>query len=217
MTDVVTSAETPPKAGPRRRRRWWIPVASVVGTLAVLLGAGYLWLMSGASVQAVGESDCEDVPTESGMSRSDESQARTGVCAAIGRLTTAWEQQDAEAYGAVFTENATYTTFAGTYYAGREDIVRSHAALYDGPLSGTRLTDSFLDLRFLAEEVAVLTTRGDTYEADEPGDPTKVQTYTLIREGNQWSVASFHNTQRSDLMEQVQFRWMPETRPDAER
>ena len=63
----------------------------------------------------------------------------------------------------------------------------------------------------------MLTTRGDTYEDEQPDTPSKVQTYTLVREDDHWSVASFHNTQRNVLMEQVQYRWMPETRPDAER
>lgn len=200
-----------------RRRRLWIVLMSVVGAVVVLLGAAYVWLMSSASVEAVGVDDCHEVPTDGALDPAQESSARAGICDAIGRLATAWEQQDAEAYGAVFTENATYTTFAGTYYDGRDDIVRSHAALYDGPLSGTRLADRYLGLRFLAADVAVLTTRGDTYEGDVPDELSKVQTYTLLREGDEWKIAAFQNTQRKELMEQIQFRWMPETRPGAER
>lgn len=217
MTREDTSANE--SQGPKRprRRRLWIALASVVGLIAVLLGAAYVWLMSDTSVQAVGVSDCHEVPTESTMDHADESQARTDVCDAIGRLTTAWDQKDAEAYGAVFTETATYTTFAGTYYDGRDDIIRSHAALYDGPLSETRLTDQYLGLRFLADDIAVLTTRGDTYEGEEPDDLTKVQTYTLTQDGDEWRIAAFQNTQRNELMEQIQYRWMPETKPDAER
>ncbi|OLT49272.1 DUF4440 domain-containing protein [Saccharomonospora sp. CUA-673] len=139
------------------------------------------------------------------------------MCAVIGRLATAWDRQDAEAYGANFTETATYTTFAGTYYDGRDDIVRSHAALYDGPLSGTRLADRYLGLRFLSEDIAVLTTRGDTYDGDQPDELTKVQTYTLTRDGDDWKIAAFQNTQRKALMEQVQYRWMPDTKPNAEQ
>lgn len=213
--DISASESQEPKR-PQRRRLWGI-LASVGGAAAALVGAGYLWLMSDASVQAVGVSDCYEVPTESMMNPSDESQARTGVCEAIGQLATAWDEQDAEAYGAVFTENATYTTFAGTYYDGRDDIIRSHAALYDGPLSGTRLTDRHLGLRFLTDDIAVLTTRGDTYEGEEPDELTKVQTYTLVQDGNEWKVAAFQNTQRKELMEQIQFLWMPETKPDTER
>lgn len=215
--DTMSTTESREPRQPKRRRRWVVVLAATVGAVVVLLGAGYAWLMSGASVAAVGVPDCHEVPTESTMVPSQEPQALAGVCEAIGQLTTAWQDQDAEAYGAVFTENATYTTFAGTYYDGRDDIIRSHAALYDGPLSGTGLADSFLGLRFLTADVAVLTTRGDTYEDDVPDDLTKVQTYTLVQEDDGWKIAAFQNTQRKKLMEQVQFRWMNGTRPDAER
>ncbi|WP_083665803.1 SgcJ/EcaC family oxidoreductase [Saccharomonospora sp. CUA-673] len=215
--DSSTSESREPRPTRRPRRRLWIVLASVVGALAILLGGAYAWLMSDASVQAAGTADCEEVSTEGALDHADESQARTGVCAVIGRLATAWDRQDAEAYGANFTETATYTTFAGTYYDGRDDIVRSHAALYDGPLSGTRLADRYLGLRFLSEDIAVLTTRGDTYDGDQPDELTKVQTYTLTRDGDDWKIAAFQNTQRKALMEQVQYRWMPDTKPNAEQ
>ncbi|TXG92867.1 SgcJ/EcaC family oxidoreductase [Rhodococcus rhodnii] len=173
--------------------------------------------MSGSAVAATGATECRDVPTDSTMSPPDEAAARAGICDTLAGLASAWGEHDADAYGAHFTENATYTTFAGTYYDGREDIVRSHAALFDGPLSGTRLADSYLSLRLLTEDVAVLTTRGDTYDGDTPGELSKVQTYTMIRDGDDWQVAAFQNTQRKKLMEQVQFRWMDETVPAAER
>ncbi|WP_344006558.1 SgcJ/EcaC family oxidoreductase, partial [Isoptericola halotolerans] len=134
-------------------------------------------------------------------------------------LEASWAAHDAEAYGAAFTADATYTTFAGTHYVGRQDIVDSHAALFEDVLEGTRLDSSYLALRFLTHDVAVLTVRGDTYEGDTPGTPTKVQTYTLVRADGDgsWSVAAFQNTQRKALMERVQFLWMPGTVPAAER
>lgn len=220
MTLDTATVHPPHKPrGPKPRRRLWIILGSLAGAVAVLLGSGYLWLMSGASVQVSGVPECHDVPTESDMAGAEEERARTGVCDAIGQLAEAWSAQDAHAYGEVFTDTATYTTFAGTYYDGREDIVASHAALYDGPLSGTRLTDRYLGLRFLTPDVAVLTTRGDTYDGDEPDEPSKVQTYTLVKDsdGDGWKVAAFQNTQRKELMEQIQFRWMPDTTPAAER
>ncbi|ONM46277.1 hypothetical protein B0T44_19640 [Nocardia donostiensis] len=131
-------------------------------------------------------------------------------------LTNAWDANDAEAYGSFFTGNATYTTWVGTVYTGREDIVNSHRALFDGPLAGTRLADRYLALRFLTEDVAVMLTRGDTFEGEPPESPSKVQSYTLIRDGDVWRVAAFHNTQRSKVMERIQFLWYPDTRPAAE-
>ncbi len=170
-------------------------------------------LRATSGVAAGGTSECADVPTSSASA----AEVRAAVCGVIADLETAWAAGDAEAYGAPFTRDATYTTFAGTHYVTRAEIVASHAALFDGVLGGTRLDNSYLSLRIPADNVAILTTRGDTYEGERPGTSAKVQTYTFVREGEGWSIAAFHNTQRQPVMERVQFLWMPETRPAAER
>ena len=75
-----------------------------------------------------------------------------------------------------------------------------------------------LGIDFVAPEVAVVTTRGDTYEGDEPGELTKVQTYVIVRgEDGAWQVASFHNPQRSSVLERVQVLMWPGSAPAAER
>lgn len=199
----------------RRSRRRWI-LGAVAGLAAVALGLG-LWLTSPAALAQTGTAQCADVPTTSALDQDATEDVRAGVCATIAGLTQAWAAHDATAYGAGFTENATYTTFAGTYYTGRHDITDSHAALFDGVLEGTRLTDAYLGLQVLTDDVAILTTRGDRYEGDDPGALTKVQTYTLVRQEDVWRVAAFQNTARSEAMERIQFIWMPHTRPAAER
>jgi len=141
----------------------------------------------------------------------------TTVTAVIDSLADAWARGDADAYGAHFTEDATYVTFVGTLYRGRQDIADSHRALFTKFLAGTRLAYEVFDVRFLGQDVAVLTTRGDTHKGEYPKKLTKVQTYTLVREGDRWLVAAFHNTQRKALMERVSFRFAPETRPKAEQ
>ncbi|MFE9788497.1 hypothetical protein ACFYO7_24275 [Nocardia salmonicida] len=40
------------------------------------------------------------------------------MCATLSAMTDAWDRNDTDAYGATFTENATYTTFIGTHYQG---------------------------------------------------------------------------------------------------
>ena len=211
-----TNSASAPKR--KRRRTWWIVLGAVLGTGVLTAAGGTWWLSASSGVQAQGEQDCTDVPVEnSAASSAAEGDLRDGVCTALASLTDAWHDQDAEAYGEVFTEYATYTTFAGTHYVGRGEIVSSHAALFDGPLSGTGLTNHYLSLRVITDDVVILTTRGDTYEGDTPGEPSKVQTYTLVYDNGEWKIASFHNTQRKPLMERIQYLWMPETVPAAER
>ncbi|MEV5713243.1 SgcJ/EcaC family oxidoreductase [Amycolatopsis mediterranei] len=131
----------------------------------------------------------------------------------LDSLAEAWGRGDADAYGAHFTEDATYVTFVGTWYSGRDDIAGSHRVLFEKFLKGTKLAHEVLDVRFPGADVAVVSTSGDTYKGDAPKNPSKVQTYTLVRDGGRWLVAAFHNTRRKPLMERVSFAFAPETKP----
>ncbi|MGW8379092.1 SgcJ/EcaC family oxidoreductase [Streptomyces sp. ODS28] len=128
----------------------------------------------------------------------------------VASLLEAWGRHDADAYGEVFTEDATYVTYVGTRYQGRRDIAESHRILFAKYLKGTRLAGEILDIRFPAADTAVVTSRGDTYKRARPKKLSKVQTYTLIREqGGRWRIAAFQNTKRKALMEAVSFRAAP--------
>ncbi|MFE2288320.1 SgcJ/EcaC family oxidoreductase [Streptomyces sp. NPDC059443] len=153
---------------------------------------------------------------QSDMQPAGESVA--SVQTVLDHLVTAWERHDAEAYGDLFTEDATYITYVGTFYRGRHDIVESHRTLFAGFLKGTRLADEILDIRFYGPDVAVVNGRGDTYKGKRPEKLIKIQTYTLVREGDgRWRIAAFQNTKRKPLMESVSYRFAPGLVPAAER
>ncbi|MFD5396338.1 SgcJ/EcaC family oxidoreductase [Streptomyces sp. NPDC127097] len=140
------------------------------------------------------------------------------VRAVVDDLIAAWGRHDAEAYGALFTQDATYTTYVGTFYQGRRDIVESHRALFAKFLKDTQLADEILDICFYGPEVAVVNGRGDTYKGRRPRKLGKVQTYTLIRENDgRWRIAAFHNTQRKPLMEAMSYKFAPGIVPAADR
>lgn len=215
-TDSGESTDSPgqePRTRPVRARR--IKQALGVSALALVVGGGFLWLNATSDVHTTGAA-CADV-TGTGAATAAE---RDAVCATLASLVDAWDAHDAEAYGALFTEDATYTTFVGTHYQGRQDIADAHEALFAGFLKDTRLADSILDIRFLTADTAVVTSRGDTYTGDRPAARklSKVQTYTLVRRpAGQWQVAAFHNTKRRPVMERISFLFSPDTRPVAER
>jgi uncharacterized protein (TIGR02246 family) len=136
------------------------------------------------------------------------------IHAVIASLVDAWRRHDADAFGALFTDDATYTTFMGTCYRGRRAIVDSHRALFDKPLKGTQLASEIDAIRFYGPDTAIATGRGDTFRNRPPASLSKVQTYTLVREADgRWRIAAFHNTQRKPLLEALTFRLAPGTRP----
>ncbi|MEU8107361.1 SgcJ/EcaC family oxidoreductase [Nonomuraea muscovyensis] len=128
-------------------------------------------------------------------------------------LRDAWDRGDGDAYGACFTEDATYTTFVGTVYHGRADIAAGHQALFGAFLKGTRMYEQIDEIRFLGPDAAVVVGRGEVAKK-RPRELGKVQTYTLVREADgRWRIAAFHNTKRRSLMEAVSFRLLPASRP----
>jgi uncharacterized protein (TIGR02246 family) len=144
------------------------------------------------------------------------SDDRAAVTAVIASLLDAWARHDADAYGALFTDDATYVTWLGTYFRGRREITESHRALWAKFLKGSRLADQILDVRLVGPDAAIVTSRGDTYKRKRPKKLTKVQTYTLVREHDgQWRIAAFQNTKRKALLEALMSRSAPEKRPES--
>src|SRR5699024_11781643 len=85
------------------------------------------------------------------------------IISIISSLSEAWGHNDAEAYAKHFSDNAIYITYMGTCYQGRQEICKSHRALFSKFLKGTQLAYKITGVRFLGEDTAVVTTRGDTY------------------------------------------------------
>ncbi|MFJ3949561.1 SgcJ/EcaC family oxidoreductase [Streptomyces sp. Je 1-4] len=143
---------------------------------------------------------------------------RNAVTTVIASLIDAWRRHDADAYGALFTQDATYVTFVGTYYRGRRDITESHRTLFATFLKGTQLADEILDVRFYGPDTAVVTGRGDSHKGSRPKKLTKIQTYTLVRgPDGQWRIAAFHNTKRKPLMETLSFKSAPGLVPASQK
>ncbi|WP_405015770.1 SgcJ/EcaC family oxidoreductase [Kitasatospora sp. NBC_00070] len=211
LTAPASTDTTPPRPGRSRRRTVKRVLVATALTLGLTAGGGYLWLSAASDVKVTGTATCAEVQAAGAGDRD-------AVCAVLSDLSRAWGDADADAYGRLFTQDATYTTYIGTHYQGRADITGAHRALFGGFLKGTRLADSVLGIRFLGDDAALVTSRGDTYTGARPGELTKVQTYTLVREADgRWRIAAFQNTQRQAVMEKGSFLLAPGTVPQAER
>ncbi|WP_233358899.1 SgcJ/EcaC family oxidoreductase [Thermomonospora amylolytica] len=137
------------------------------------------------------------------------------ITAVLDRLAAAWKAGDGAAYGAEFTENATYITYVGTLYVGAPEIGTAHQALFGSFLKGTQLAYEIVSIRFTAPDTALVVTRGDTHKG-KPGKLHKIQTYTLTRQPDgTWKVAAFQNTKHKPVMEAISFKFQPTSKPAA--
>ncbi|HEY4570228.1 MAG TPA: SgcJ/EcaC family oxidoreductase [Kribbella sp.] len=137
----------------------------------------------------------------------------TRILATLERLAAAWNRGDGAAYGQEFTTDASYVTYVGTVYRGRDDLAAGHAALFGKFLKDTQMFTEVVELRTYGERTAVVVTRGDVGKK-RPRRLTKVQTFTLVLgDDGQWRVAAFQNTKHRRLMEAVSFRMLPASAP----
>lgn len=123
----------------------------------------------------------------------------------LDHTTDAWNRNDADAYGAAFTENASYVAFFGGIYRGRHEIIESHRVLFAKVLRGTRMYNEVVEIRLVAPDAAVLVTRGDVAKR-APKRLAKVQSYTVVCIDGNWQFASFQNTRRSRVMRFLTYR-----------
>ncbi|MEV4410877.1 SgcJ/EcaC family oxidoreductase [Catellatospora sp. NPDC049609] len=147
------------------------------------------------------------------MSHPDRTADLASIQQVLTAIVRAWDAADADAFGRAFTDDASYVTFVGTVYRGRADITESHRALFRAFTKGTRMVSETVATTFLGPDTAVVVGRGDTVKGDRRPALSKIQTYTLVREPDGWRVAAFHNTRRRPLLETIQFRFAPGTRP----
>ncbi|MBB4934460.1 uncharacterized protein (TIGR02246 family) [Lipingzhangella halophila] len=130
---------------------------------------------------------------------------RAAIAGTLERLTEAWNAGDAAAYGAEFTEDASYVAFNGEIMRGRTEIEQVHRWLFDGPLRGSRMQSSgdpatSAPPRIIRPGVAVVQQGGGIRPDGAAGmaaDRASVATLVVVEEDQgHWRVAAFHNTRR---------------------
>src|SRR5579883_1833571 len=120
-----------------------------------------------------------------------------GVRALMQRLYEAWGEGDADAFAALFTEDADYVTFDGSLSKGRQAIADIHRPLFEGFMKGSRLTGQTTAVRFLGPDVALVYSEGAVLRKNQRRPSRRalsVQTNVAVRQGDRWLLTAFQNT-----------------------
>jgi uncharacterized protein (TIGR02246 family) len=137
----------------------------------------------------------------------DEPAQRRAIVELGKALQDAWNRGDAAGYASLFTDDADFVAWNGSYGRGRQAIEDGHRRLFDGPLSGSRmiLVDDDAgsappeSLRFVRPDVAIMVIGGIVTLAGQSQadvDHQSVQTFVLTKDAGRWRVAAFQNTRR---------------------
>jgi len=102
----------------------------------------------------------------------------------------AWTANDADAFAALYTPDATVTLADGTHLRDRDEIRAFMAAGFAGPLRGTTGRDEVESVRLLGPGAGVAISRSGF---TPPADRVRRATWTLAREGDEWRVAAYAN------------------------
>ena len=122
--------------------------------------------------------------------------ASDSVLGIIQAVYDAWADNDAEAFAALYTEDATVVQ-PGIHKKNREDVRATMAAGFAGPLKGSRVLDEPVSLRFLGSDAAVVITQGGVLMAGQsevPPERIVRATWVLTRMNDHWYVAAYQSS-----------------------
>ena len=110
----------------------------------------------------------------------------------------AWNKHDARGYASLFTEDGDVVNVVGWWWKGRSEIERKLGEAFAVMFRDSRLSVADVQVRFLTPDIAVAHVRWTmTGAKPPPGIPEPrqgIQTQVLRKQGGQWLIAAFQNT-----------------------
>jgi uncharacterized protein (TIGR02246 family) len=114
----------------------------------------------------------------------------------LQRSYTAWAAQDADAFAALYTEDAT-VVLRGMFHRGREAVRAFMKDSFAGRLKDTRGVDDPKDIRIVGGDTAIVVSRAGVLQPGEdsvPDDRAVLATWILAKVDGEWLVTAYSNT-----------------------
>jgi uncharacterized protein (TIGR02246 family) len=114
----------------------------------------------------------------------------------LDRAYAAWAAGDADAFAALYTDDAT-VVMRGVFHRGRSAVRDSMASAFAGRLKGSRAVDTPQDIRVVGGHTAIVVSRAGIVlagERDLPAAREVLATWVLARQDGRWLVTAYTNT-----------------------
>lgn len=147
-----------------------------------------------SAVPSVSDDACVASPLPADEARESDKAA---VAAVPKRIVEAWANYNADMFAATFTDNGSLILPGDVYLRGSAAIGSYMAAAFAGPYKGTQVFGQPLDLRFLAADVAVLTTYGGVLvpgETEVAPERAVRAMWVVVKQDGEWKIAAYQNT-----------------------
>jgi uncharacterized protein (TIGR02246 family) len=118
------------------------------------------------------------------------------VLTVIQAVYDAWADNDADAFAALYTEDATVVQ-PGIHKKSQDEIRTTMAAGFAGPLKGSRVLDEPRSVTFLGPDTAIVITEGGVLMAGQtelPSERLVRATWVLANRAGRWYVAAYQNS-----------------------
>lgn len=117
------------------------------------------------------------------------------VQAVLSEIYAAWAAGDADAFAALYTEDAT-VAMRGVFHRGRAAVRDHMAAGFAGPLGGSQGVDTPQDVRVDGDTAIVVSRAGILFagETELPAERAVLATWVLLRRDGRWQIAAYANT-----------------------
>ena len=114
----------------------------------------------------------------------------------IQQLEDAWNAGDGEAFGAAYSDHASFVTIRGDFVHGAAGIAAGHDEIFSTIYAGSRNHMEVMEAQPLGDDVIIANSRSTL---ESPAGPLKgvhhsMSTSVLVRDGGSWRVAATHNT-----------------------
>ncbi|MFE6222553.1 SgcJ/EcaC family oxidoreductase [Streptomyces sp. NPDC057854] len=107
-----------------------------------------------------------------------------------------WTEGDADGFGRLFTEDADYVSYDGSWAAGVTRLRDNHDKLFRGVIAGSAMVGGIESLRFVTDSVAVLVADGSVlmpWRSTLPKRRLSRQTVVCVRTPAGWRIAAIQN------------------------
>lgn len=118
------------------------------------------------------------------------------VRAVPGRIIAAWADNNAAAFAEVFTEDGSMI-LPGVHITGRDAIREFMTAAFAGPYQGTNVTGTPVAVKYLAEDVVLVITKGGVLKpgVTELDEASAVKaSWLLVKRNGDWLLTAYQNT-----------------------
>lgn len=108
----------------------------------------------------------------------------------------AWTDNDARAFGALFTDDSDYVSYDGTIARGRQRHEHNHDLLFRGVLADSALVGDLESIRYVTPDVAVVHGTASVlmpWRRRLPRRRLSRQTIVLVRTSAGWRISAIHN------------------------